>query len=112
MRALPRDAANAASFAAAALRPSTDLLLGAGVGRDDLRSALACGVLEAEGSRLRFSHPLLGSAAYEQLLPDERREIHARLAAASIDSVERGHHVSVADPRRRAPAGGREQAGA
>jgi hypothetical protein len=28
------------------------------------------------------------------LLPDDRRRVHARLAAASTDPVERGHHVA------------------
>ena len=57
-------------------------------------AALASGILEVEGERLSFAHPLLGAAADELLLPDERRQIHARLAAASLDAVERGHHLS------------------
>jgi DNA-binding CsgD family transcriptional regulator len=84
----------ALSFAAAALRPSVDLLLGAGIEAAELRAALAEGLLEADGERLSFAHPLLGAAAYELLLPDERRRIHSRLAAVSRDAVECGHHVS------------------
>lgn len=82
------------SFAAAALRPSTDLLLRAGIEQAQLRSALETGILRAERERLTFAHPLLASTAYELSLPEERREIHARLAAASTDVLERGHHVS------------------
>ncbi len=94
LRAIDAESRPALSFAAAALRPSIDLLLDAGVSRAGLRSALETGVLHAEGERLSFAHPLLQAAAYEVLLPDERREIHARLAAATSDPVERGHHVS------------------
>jgi DNA-binding CsgD family transcriptional regulator len=84
----------ALSFAAAALRPSPDLLLGAGLEPGQLSAALETGILEIEGERLSFVHPLLASTAYELLLPGERREIHGRLAAASVDVVERGFHVS------------------
>ncbi len=94
LRGLDAGSRPAMSFAAAALRPSIDLLLDAGVSRAGLRSALETGVLQAEGDRLSFAHPLLRAAAYEVLLPDERREIHTRLATASSDPVERGHHVS------------------
>ena len=94
LRTLDSDTRAALTVAAAALRPSADLLLRAGVRRAELRSALASRILEVDGERLSFAHPLLGAAAYELLLPDERRGIHARLAAASLDPVERGHHVS------------------
>jgi DNA-binding CsgD family transcriptional regulator len=94
LRAVDEKAQRAFAFAAAALRPSTDLLLQAGVKRAELKSALATGILEASGERLSFAHPVLAAAAYDLLLPDERREIHARLAAASRDELERAHHVS------------------
>jgi DNA-binding CsgD family transcriptional regulator len=84
----------ALSVAAGALRPSTWLILRAGVDPADLRAALESGMLVAHGERLSFAHPLLAAVAYEALLPEERREIHAKLAAASIDVLERGHHVS------------------
>jgi DNA-binding CsgD family transcriptional regulator len=87
-------ARDAVGAAAAALRPTVDLLLGAGVSRAGLETAVAGGMLELRGDRLRFTHPLLASAAYESLLPDVRRRIHARLAEASSDAVERGHHVA------------------
>jgi DNA-binding CsgD family transcriptional regulator len=84
----------ALGVAACALRPSTDLLLCAGVERSDLRAAMESGMLIADGERLSFAHPLLATVVYEALLPDERREIHAKLATASASLVERGHHVS------------------
>jgi tetratricopeptide (TPR) repeat protein len=76
------------------LRPSTDILVEAGVKRDDLKDARDADLIAFEGERLTFSHPLLAAVAYDRLLPDERREIHARLAAASTDLLERGHHVA------------------
>jgi DNA-binding CsgD family transcriptional regulator len=94
LRILDPEARIALSYAAVAFRPSPELLLRAGLARGALRAALDSGVLEVDDDRLRFVHPLFATVAYESLLPDERREIHGRLAAASIDLVERGHHVS------------------
>lgn len=82
------------AIAAAALRPSTALLERAGAGREGIRSAIATGIVQLNGDRLFFTHPLLRTAAYESLLPAERQEIHMRLAAASTDVVERGYHVA------------------
>src|SRR5262249_38687834 len=82
------------ALAAAALRPSTDLLQRVGVEDDELKAALATGLVELDGERVLFTHPLLRTAAYELLLPRERRDLHARLAKASVDPVERGHHVA------------------
>jgi DNA-binding CsgD family transcriptional regulator len=94
LRALEPGAKSAVSVAASALRPSPDLLLAAGVSRAELHAAIESGVLEQAGERLAFTHPLFRTVAYELLLPDERREIHRRLAAVSEDPVEQGHHVS------------------
>ena len=92
------------ALAAAALRPTVALLSRSGIARAALTAVLRTGIVEVEGDRLRFVHPLLASAAYELLLEEERREAHARLAAASIDPVERGHHLdrSVTGPDERA----------
>jgi hypothetical protein len=94
LRAVDAETRTALVFAAAALRPSPELLLRAGVGRAEVKSALETGIAQNDNGRLSFAHPLLATAAYELLLPEERREIHARLSVASTDLVERGHHVS------------------
>ncbi|MFL5914618.1 MAG: ATP-binding protein [Gaiellaceae bacterium] len=94
LRALEPSVQATVFAAAAALRPTPGLLLAAGANRAELRAAIESGVLEVAGERVAFTHPLFGSVAYELLLPDERRQVHARLAAVSEDPVERGHHVS------------------
>ena len=94
LRALESGVQATVFAAAAALRPTPDLLLAAGANRAELRAAIESGVLEVAGERLAFTHPLFGSVAYELLLPDERRQAHGRLAAVSEDPVERGHHVA------------------
>ena len=94
LRTLDEDAQHTLGCAAAMLRPTTDLLLRAGVDREQLRVALDTNLVVLEGERLTFSHPLLAGVAYARLLPEERREIHVRLAGATTDPVERGHHVA------------------
>jgi DNA-binding NarL/FixJ family response regulator len=94
LRMLDADTQRALGCAAAMLRPSTDLLLRAGVDREQLRVGLDTNLIALEGERVTFSHPLLAAVAYDRLLPEERREIHAGLAAAATDPVERGHHVA------------------
>jgi DNA-binding CsgD family transcriptional regulator len=46
---------------------------------DELVSA---GLLEREGARLRFRHPLLQEATYQDVPPERRRAIHQQLAEA------------------------------
>ena len=45
-----------------------------------LREALDANVLRQAGESLEFRHPLLREATYDDLMPDERTRIHARLA--------------------------------
>jgi DNA-binding NarL/FixJ family response regulator len=94
LRAAGPDAWTAVSCAAAALRPTPGLLRSAGVGREDMAAAAAAGLLRVSGDGVSFTHPLVGSVAYDLLGPEERREMHARLGAAGADPLERGHHVS------------------
>jgi DNA-binding CsgD family transcriptional regulator len=94
IRALDPVGQAAVTTAAAALQPSVDLLLQAGVAERGVRLAIEAGVLVRDGGTLTFAHPLLASAAYETLLPPELRDVHARLAAVSTGAIERAHHVS------------------
>jgi DNA-binding CsgD family transcriptional regulator len=59
-------------------------------------AAIASGVLQASGRRLRFSHPLLASAVYSDLGPHERRSVHATLAQVVSDAEERARQLALA----------------
>jgi len=62
----------------------------------DLEEAVAAGVVEIDGDRVRFTHPLLGSAITSWLLPARRREIHRRLAGVVADPEGRARHLALA----------------
>jgi DNA-binding CsgD family transcriptional regulator len=89
--------------AAAALSVPTLTLVGA-VSDGDLGAAVAARVVELDGDVVRFTHPLLRSAAYARLPPAERRELHRRLAAAVEDVEERAWQLALATGGR--PDGG------
>jgi DNA-binding CsgD family transcriptional regulator len=61
-----------------------------------LAAAEAAGVIDVEEGRIRFTHPLLASAAYAAMPPEGRRALHARLGAAADDPEERGRHLALA----------------
>jgi ATP/maltotriose-dependent transcriptional regulator MalT len=62
----------------------------------DLEEAIDAGVLELDGDRVRFAHPLLASVLYENAAAAERRRLHARLAAVLDDPEERAGHLALA----------------
>lgn len=97
---LPQEARLATLLAAASPQPTAGLVERAAGDSDGLALAVAAGVLEATGERLRFTHPLLASTIYSAAPPWERREIHARLASAADGALERAHHLarSAVDP--------------
>jgi len=53
-------------------------------------------VIETDGTRLRFTHPLLASVHYASASPDERARVHRRLAEVVADAEERGRHLGAA----------------
>jgi tetratricopeptide (TPR) repeat protein len=61
-----------------------------------LAEALEARILELEGDRLRFTHPLLGSAVAARQTPARRRSLHARLADAVPSAEERTRHLALA----------------
>jgi len=61
-----------------------------------LEQAARTGVVELDSERVRFAHPLLASACYEDATPWRRREAHARLAAVADDQEERARHLALA----------------
>jgi DNA-binding CsgD family transcriptional regulator len=92
LETLPEPTLQALAAAAALARPSLAL---AG-GEAALRPALAANVVELDGNRLRFSHPLLAAGAYGRLDALARRELHRRLAAVVDDDEERWRHLALA----------------
>ena len=84
LAALPPEGREAAALAAVLSRPTTALV----------DAAAAPGVLEIEGGRVRFAHPLLASIAYEQVT--DKRALHARAAALVDDPEERARHLALA----------------
>lgn len=94
--ALSSTGRRACLLAAVSSRPTAELVESAAGGTEGLADAVEQGVLEADGSRLRFSHPLLSSTLVAASTPWERRDAHRALAEAARDREERAHHLAVA----------------
>jgi DNA-binding CsgD family transcriptional regulator len=61
-----------------------------------VQSAAAEGVVETEGSRVRFTHPLFASAIYSGAAPWRRREVHRKLGLIAATAEERARHQALA----------------
>jgi DNA-binding CsgD family transcriptional regulator/tetratricopeptide (TPR) repeat protein len=61
--------------------------------------AVDAGLIERDGEMLRFTHPLLRSALYNEMPLAERRQVHQRLGAATADIVERAWHLALSADR-------------
>jgi DNA-binding NarL/FixJ family response regulator len=83
LHSLPAPAREAVLLAAAAGQPTTTLLERAAQSSEGLEQAIAGGVLSLEGTRVRFTHPLLASVAYESASPWQHRSAHRRLAVSA-----------------------------
>jgi DNA-binding CsgD family transcriptional regulator len=85
--------------AVAALADPTVSLAESAVGRrfeSGLAETLGARILELDGERLRFTHPLLGSAVAARQTPSRRRSLHARLAGIVPSAEERARHLALA----------------
>ena len=60
-----------------------------------LREAAGAGLLEFDGERIHFTHPLIASIPYEGLAPADRRRLHRQLAAVVGDPEERARHAAL-----------------
>jgi DNA-binding CsgD family transcriptional regulator len=96
---LPEGARRAALIVAMAAQ-ATSALLRSIMGNADaelcMDRAIDAGVLELTGDRVRFTHPLIGSALSAAALPGEKRSVHAELARASSEPEERARHRALA----------------
>ncbi|MGH2806880.1 MAG: AAA family ATPase, partial [Actinomycetota bacterium] len=88
-------AQDAVLLAAAISQPAAWLVEAAAGSSDGLAEAVRDGMLELDGDRLLFVHPLLASVAYSSAAPWERRNAHTRLAVASTDPLERARHLAL-----------------
>jgi DNA-binding CsgD family transcriptional regulator len=86
----------------AALADPTAQLVEATVGDTadaGLAEAQSARVLQFEDERIRFTHPLLGSAVAARTTPPRRRTLHARLAEVVPTGEERARHLALATAR-------------
>ena len=97
LRALPARVRETLVAVAALAAPSVVLLeaLGPAV-VDDIELAQERGVLELDGDRIRFTHPLLAPACYTAMPLHRRRRLHRRLAELDVDPEERARHLAIA----------------
>jgi DNA-binding CsgD family transcriptional regulator len=91
LRALPAGTRMALAAVAALAEPELRLVEREG----DLDPAFDAHVIELDGKRVRFAHPLLAAGAYEFLAPGRRRTLHRRLASALDDPDERARHLAL-----------------
>lgn len=66
---------------------------------EGLSPALEARIVDVDGERIRFTHPLLAAGAYEIADPLRRREIHARLASALEDPEARAWQLAASVDR-------------
>jgi DNA-binding CsgD family transcriptional regulator len=60
-----------------------------------LAEATAAGLIELDGERVRFTHPLIASIPYAELPAAARRELHRRLADTVSDPEEHARHAAL-----------------
>jgi|HubBroStandDraft_4_1064222.scaffolds.fasta_scaffold10512_2 tetratricopeptide (TPR) repeat protein len=77
--------------------------LAAGVGVGGLDDAVLAGVLEPDGGRLRFTHPLLAAVVAGAIPPARKRELHGAAARVVQLPEERARHRALATAGRSAP---------
>src|SRR6185312_6946232 len=92
---LPAATRDALAFVAALGTPSESLLERIGATPGALGPALAVRVVERERGGIRFTHPLLSSALYNDL-GMRRRVVHERIATFVADPVLRARHLALA----------------
>ena len=95
---LPAATRSVVTAVAALGRPRLDVLQAVVATPDvpaDLAPALAEGILERDGDRVRFAHPLYRSAVYEAESRDRREGLHRRIAGLVSDPDEAALHLAL-----------------
>ena len=98
VRRLPAATQDVLLTAATAGRPTVEVVTSVhGLqARKRLEQAGRAGVVTIEGDRIRFAHPLLAAACYQDAPTRKRRTSHERLAAVTSDPEERARHLALA----------------
>jgi DNA-binding CsgD family transcriptional regulator len=101
LHALPQSARDALLIASLASDPSVSLIARTlpGDGWRRVRPAVDAEVIELEGERIRFVHPLLASVAQASVDLGRRRHAHRLLADVVLDPAERALHLSLGTDR-------------
>jgi ATP/maltotriose-dependent transcriptional regulator MalT len=98
LAALPTRIRNLMLVIAALSHPTISLIRGAAERPDSLESdldrATRDGLIQVDGERIRFAHPLLASVTYNSAPDLRRRNVHQRLAAVVTDLEERASHLA------------------
>lgn len=80
-------------------RATVELVQAAAGGRRPaagLAKAVSAGVLDVDGGRVRFAHPLVASVVYGDATAAQRRDLHTRIAMVIDDPEERARHLALA----------------
>ncbi len=85
----------ALSIVAVSGRASPAMLGAAGVSEAALAPAFAAGVIARADTVIRFTHPLLASALYQELPVEGRRGAHRLLAGMVDDPLARARHLAL-----------------
>ena len=95
--ALPARVRETLVAVAALVVPTVPLLESLSVSAvDDIERARTSGVVELDGDRIRFTHPLLAPACYSRMPLHRRRRLHRRLADLDVDVEESARHRAIA----------------
>ena len=93
---LPAATQEALTVVAALGQPTAQLLAASGIEEEALQPAFDEEILDLDGVRLRFVHPLMAAAAYARVNVTARMTLHRRLAGVVTDAEERAHHLALA----------------
>jgi DNA-binding CsgD family transcriptional regulator len=99
LRALPPAAREVVLLASALTTPTVTIVRRAAMPDRALRGlddAADSHVVDIDGDRIRFTHPLLASVAYASAPRARRRDLHRALAEAVEDPEERARHLALA----------------
>ena len=99
LSSLPPETLKAIQIASALSQPTVAIVTAAiPSAAASLTAAIAAQVIEMDGTRLRFAHPLLASGSYATLDLESRQALHGTLARLVIDPDERARQLALAFP--------------